>query len=128
MVEPVSTFLIGKWILTHIGIHGASAAAATAVGTGAVVAGALAVTYISYLTYKKIISWFQQSDVGGEATKDGNIAASFKEKNDSGQKVIVQGVFKKQTGDIIKGRVIEYEKLDSQTKELHRDGKLVIYE
>ena len=40
----------------------------------------------------------------------------------------MQGVFKKQTGDIIKGRVIEYEKLDSQTKELHRDGKLVIYE
>ena len=128
MVEPISTFLIGKWILTHIGIHGASAAAATAVGAGAVVAGALAVTYISYLTYNKIISWFQQSDVEYEATKDENIAASIKEKLDSGEKVIKQGVFNRKTGDLIQGRAIKYGKLDSQTKDLHRGGKLVIYE
>ena len=70
----------------------------------------------------------QQSDVEYEATKDENIAASIKEKLDSGEKVIKQGVFNRKTGDLIQGRAIKYGKLDSQTKDLHRGGKLVIYE
>lgn len=128
MVEPITTFLIGKWILTHLGIHGASAAAATAVGTGAVVAAAAAVIYISYLTFSKLVSWFQKDEVAKEATKNENIAASVKQKLESGENAIVQGVFDKNTGNPVMSRIIEYGTLDSKTRELHSGGRLVIYE
>lgn len=127
MVEPITTFLIGKWIISHLGIHAASAATATAVGAGAVVAAAATVVYISYLTFSALINWFQKDEVASVATQEQNVAASFKEKLDSGENVLVQGVFNKNTGYVVKSRMIRYDRLDSKTQELHSGGRMPIY-
>ncbi|MBP0012276.1 MAG: hypothetical protein J7545_06660 [Roseofilum sp. SBFL] len=127
MVEPITTFLIGKWIISHLGIHAASAATVTAVGAGAVVAAAATVVYISYLTFSALINWFQKDEVASVATQEQNVAASFKEKLDSGENVLVQGVFNKNTGHVVKSRMIRYDRLDSKTQDLHSGGRMPIY-
>lgn len=126
MAEPITTILIGKWILTHLGIHGATAATAAAVGTGAAIAAIGVVVYIGYLTLHDLISWFKKhTDI---AMKPENMAASYKTKSKSGKTAIVQGVFNRNTGSAIEARTIEYDSLGSKVRELHRDDRIVTYE
>ncbi|MEM1169442.1 MAG: hypothetical protein AAGJ08_10310 [Cyanobacteria bacterium P01_H01_bin.35] len=126
MVEPITTLLIGKWILTHLGVHGASAATATAVGTAAAITAVGALAYISYLTVNVMVNWFQARTY--IATKPENVAASFPTKLNSGEKVIVQGIFKKNTGSLVEGRTIRYDSLQSEVRKLHSDDRTVIWE
>lgn len=126
MVEPITTFLIGKWILTHLGVHGASAATATAVGTAAAITAIGALVYISYLTLNDLVNWFRART--SIATKPENVPASFKTKLKSGENALVQGVFNQNTGDAVDARTIKYDSLQSKVRELHSDDRIVVYE
>ncbi|NEQ40137.1 MAG: hypothetical protein F6K40_29410 [Okeania sp. SIO3I5] len=126
MVEPITTLLIGKWILTHLGIHGASAATATAVGTPAAITAVGALIYISYLTVNALVNWFQARTY--IATKPEHVAASYQTNLKSGKTVIVQGIFKKNTGSLVEGRTIQYDSLQSEVRKLHDDDRTVIWE
>ncbi|MGD1713815.1 hypothetical protein [Dapis sp. BLCC M172] len=126
MVEPITTLLIGKWILTHLGVHGASAATATAVGTAAAITAVGALIYISYVTLDTLVNWFRART--SIATKPGNVPASIKMQLKSGENALVQGVFKENTGDVVEARTIKYDSLQSKVRELHSDGRIVVYE
>jgi hypothetical protein len=126
MVEPITTILIGKWILTHLGIHGATAATAAAVGTGAAIAAIGVLVYIGYLTLNDLIDWFQKRT--HIATKSENVPASFIVELKSGKPAIVQGVFNRNTASAVEARTIQYESLESKVRQLHSDGRLVTYE
>ena len=128
MVEPITTHLIGKWILTHLGIHGASAATATAVGTAAAITAIGALVYISYLTINVLVNWFQSHT--SIAIKPENVAASYQTELKSGERVYVQGIFGKNTGSLVqgKGRTIQYNSLQPEVRKLHSDDKIVIWQ
>lgn len=52
---------------------------------------------------------------------------TVKTKSQSGEFVIVQGMFNKNTRSFTEARVLEYESLDSQVSNAHRRQKVVIW-
>ena len=68
MPEPVTITaltLVGKWVLTHIGVSSASTGTAIAVGavtvtTATIAAAGLGFAIIDYLTHGKLIKWFRE--------------------------------------------------------------------
>ncbi len=94
---------------------------------GAIVAYSVFVTvFFAYLTWLIVVEWFQ--DYEEVATEWDNVAATIKTTLDSGEPAIVQGVFKRNTGNPVKGRIIKYNDLDSRVREVHRNEDVVIWQ
>jgi hypothetical protein len=84
------------------------------------------IVFFAYLTFSIIAEWFRNNQE--VATQLENVAATVKTALESGETKIIQGVFNKQTGDPVKGRIIEFDELDSEVREAHRNNDVVIYQ
>jgi len=98
------------------------------IGILAVLGGmvALAVIYIAYLTITEIMNWFHSNQQLSKRDKR-IIGVTIKESMQSGQYVIVQGVFDSRTKKILEGRRISSHDLDRELKRRHRFRKRVTY-
>jgi len=122
-MDPITIGItvLGKLILAKLGVVGSGATLAAIVGAAA----AVAVVVISFVSFVLLINWFKTHE---NKIDEAHIAASLKLKLDNGDKVIVQGIFNKSSGKVKEGRVIKYDKLDSDVKKAHKKGKIVVYE
>ncbi|HAX79666.1 MAG TPA: hypothetical protein DCY88_28495 [Cyanobacteria bacterium UBA11372] len=93
-----------------------------AIGSAAV----CATVFFAYLTWSILVNWFQEYET--LATRSTNVAATIKTKLASGDHAVVQGIFNKNTGETVKGRIIKYDKLDSQVRDAHRNSEVVIWQ
>ena len=87
----------------------------------------LAVVVVAIIYYDDIIEWFRTRNDIKEADKD-NIAFTIREKIETGDYKVVQGIFNKRTNDLVEGHAMKTKKLDSEFEQIHADNELVIYE
>ncbi len=120
-MDPITLGILlvkGAAILAGKAAIGAALVTATGMAIGAVV-------FIAYLTYSALSSWFwDRSHLADSST----VAASFKDKLESGEHVIVQGFFDKRNGKVIESRAIKYDSMDSEVRNLHRGDRIVTYQ
>ena len=91
------------------------------------VAGTLAVVVVAILYYEEIIKWFRSRNDIKEADK-ANIAFTIKQRLNSGDYKIVQGIFNKRNETILDGHVIQAKELDKDLADAHEGKELVLYE
>ncbi len=81
---------------------------------------------LTFLTYQLILDWFLENEELVQSDMD-NIAVTVKELFETGNYVIVQGVFNTRANKVVAGRKIQAKKVDDKVAELHRDQILVVY-
>lgn len=86
----------------------------------------ITVIRIAMVTMQLLSQWFRKNLT--LANNPNNLALSIETKLKNGKAVIFQGFFNEKDKDIVKGQVIEYQSLDSEVRNAHRDGKVVIYQ
>ena len=84
------------------------------------------IVYFVYLTWSIIVKWFQNNEE--VATEWDNVAATAQTTLESGEVVVIQGIFNRKTGKPVKGRTIKYDDLDSRVREVHRNNPVVIWQ
>jgi uncharacterized membrane protein YqiK len=82
--------------------------------------------YIVLLIFSMLLEWFQQYKY--LANRNNNVAVTVKTKLASGDHGLVQGIFDTNTEQFVEGRVIQYDTLDSKTKDAHRFKELVVWQ
>lgn len=90
-------------------------------------AGTITVIVVAIIHYKEIIAWFQKRNDLKVADKE-NIAFTLKQKLETGDYKVIQGIFNQRTEDILEGRAMQSEKLDQEFEEAHEGKELLIYE
>lgn len=89
-------------------------------------AAVLTIVVLAIIYYDDIIKWFQDRNDIKEADKD-NIAFTIKQKLESGDYKVVQGIFNKRTNTVVDGHTMRAKQLDAELRKRHR-GKMVVYE
>mgnify|MGYP000909206649 CR=1 FL=1 len=90
-------------------------------------AATVAVVVLLIIYYDDIIKWFKERSDIKEADKE-NIAFTLKQKIESGDYKVVQGIFNKRTATVEEGRVMQAEKIDEDFAKVHGRKQLVLYE
>jgi hypothetical protein len=88
-------------------------------------AGIAAVTLL-LITFKRIVSWFQQRKTLKESDKN-NIAFTLKQELGNGNYAVCQGIFKTDTEELLEGQKWEG-KIDEKLANLHQNKPLVVYQ
>ncbi|MGC1395798.1 MAG: hypothetical protein WA828_16195 [Coleofasciculaceae cyanobacterium] len=100
---------------------------AFAIGACLLAGTGLALVYIARLIWSKLLKWFQESDELYYQPED-HVAFTLQNKLASGQYKTVQGVLNRHSDEIVEGREIKSDNLDSQIHDAHRYDELVIWE
>ena len=90
-------------------------------------AAGLAIVVLVLLKWDKIIDWFRGRQELKQSDKD-NIAFTLQEKLSNGHFKTIEGIFNKESNELLDGEVYESEKIDQKLAEAHRNEPLVIYE
>ncbi|HYO71811.1 MAG TPA: hypothetical protein VEU33_37615 [Archangium sp.] len=90
-------------------------------------AAALAVVILAIVYFDDIVKWFRSRNDIKTADKD-NIAFTIKQKMSSGNYRVVQGIFNKETDQLVDGQVMQTNKVDDKLNEVHGNEELVIYD
>jgi hypothetical protein len=93
-------------------------AAVAIVGTLTVVA------VLKYLTYDRVLGWFQEREPLLEADRD-RIGTSVMELLSNGNYRVVTGIYDTVTEKVIDHEVFEARNVDEQIKQAHRDGYVI---
>ncbi|MCK5800064.1 MAG: hypothetical protein KAI47_22895 [Deltaproteobacteria bacterium] len=88
---------------------------------------ALPLIAVALIAYDAIIDWFASRNAIKMADK-ANIAFTLKEKLDSGNYKVVQGIFNKRDEQIVDSRAVNSASMDKKIMHAHRHNELVLYE
>ena len=86
-----------------------------------------AVIYAAILTVNTVINWFQSRAALVNSDRD-NIAFTIRERLNSGEYALYQGIFNKRTEQLVEGQKLVGERLDSELSQMHRDKTMVVYQ
>jgi hypothetical protein len=81
---------------------------------------------IPILKWDRIVNWFLARKDLKNSNKD-NIEFTLQEKLKNGYYKTIQGIFNKNTNELVDGEMIVSEQIDDQLAEAHRNNELVIY-
>lgn len=79
---------------------------------------------INYLTYNRLLSWFEQREPLLEADRD-RIGISIMENLSNGNYGVMTGIFDRVTEEYIEQEVFEARNVDDQIKQAHKDGYVI---
>lgn len=85
------------------------------------------ITFVATITLDLVIKWFQSRSKLKKSDKN-NIAFTLKDEMDKGNYVVYQGIFNKETNEVLDSQRLESKNMDTQLEQLHQDKQLVIYE
>ncbi|MEG4575289.1 hypothetical protein QUA56_21765 [Microcoleus sp. N3A4] len=91
------------------------------VGIGGLIAVA---AVINYLTYNRLLSWFEQREPLLEADRD-RVGVSIMEYLSNGNYRMVAGIFDTVTEEVIEQETLEARNVDDQIKQAHKDGYVI---
>lgn len=78
------------------------------------------------ITFKSIRDWFEKRKQLVESDKN-TVGFTLKEKLESGDYLVYQGIFNRQEGEILQGHKIQGKNLDREFQKIHGEKALVIY-
>ncbi|GDZ95181.1 hypothetical protein PA905_34200 [Planktothrix agardhii CCAP 1459/11A] len=93
------------------------------VGIGGLIAVA---AVINYLTYNRLLSWFEQREPLLEADRD-RVGVSIMEHLSNGNYGVRTGIFDRVTEEVIEQETFEARNVDEQIKQAHQENGYVIY-
>jgi len=79
------------------------------------------------LLFTMIRSWFQNKQELTQSDRN-NIAFTLQDKLSNGKYSTVQGIYNKSTNEVIDGRMMHSNELDSNLENIHANNELAIYE
>jgi hypothetical protein len=85
-----------------------------------------AVIYAAILTVDAVINWFRNRAALIQSDRS-NLAFTIRERLADGNYAVYQGIFNKESEQLIDGQKLVSERLDSELSNLHRDKPLVLY-
>ncbi|GDZ95179.1 hypothetical protein PA905_34180 [Planktothrix agardhii CCAP 1459/11A] len=86
----------------------------------------LAVVVVAVITFKIIRTWFESRRKLVESDKN-IVGFTLKEKLETGDYAVYQGIFNRQEGEILNGKKIQGKQIDSELESIHQGKALVIY-
>jgi len=86
-----------------------------------------AVIVVVILKWDYIINWLRSRQQLKESDK-ANVAFTLKERIETGDYVVIEGIFNKRTNEILDAEKVQAKNLDEKLAKVHQNSDLAIYE